>query len=152
MATSANLGGVVRETLSSSPTATVIVGGVVREVLISGTGLYGTAGARSGGRASASVLTAGVSLSGTAGATSRGRAYTVSLVTLAGRAGAKSRAGLVQLPAGLALAGRIGALSRAGLTERGIQVIQARARAASRARGTLTQRPRGPQNAVTLNV
>src|SRR6185369_5097817 len=61
MATSANLGGVVRETLSSSPTATLSVGGVVREALLSGTGLYGTAGARSAGRASASVLTAGIS-------------------------------------------------------------------------------------------
>lgn len=149
--TDARLGGLGREALVSS-VGEARLGGLAREALISGTGLVGRASARSSGQAAATVLSAGITLSGTAWARSTGRGFVLPIVTLGGRITAGSQAGVAQLPDFLPLAGRIGARSRGELTPRGVRVLQARSFAASRARGSLSLRLRGPQNAVTLNV
>jgi hypothetical protein len=149
--TDARLGGLGREALVSN-VGEARLGGLAREALISGTGLAGRSQARSAGRAAPTVLTSGIALSATAGARSSGRAFVLPIVTLGGRVSAGSQARLAQLPDYLPLAGRIGAQARGALTERGVRVLQARSFAASRARGSLSFRLQGPQNAVTLNV
>lgn len=117
-----------------------------------GVTLPGRISARSSGQAAATILSAGVTLGGTTWARSAVRGFILPIVPLGGRISGSSRAGLVQLPNIVVLAGRIGARSRGALTERGVRVLQARSFAASRARGSLSFRLLGPQNAVTLNV
>jgi hypothetical protein len=144
-------GGIVREALVAEA-GQLRVGGIVREVLTAGIGLSGSISAKSSGRASASVLATGVTLAGTIVAQSKARGATSLSIALAGRIQARASARVAQLPDFVPLAGRISAKSSAQLADLSKRVVQGRASAMSRARGTLALRYPGPQNAVTLNV
>jgi hypothetical protein len=151
LTTAANLSAVARETLFST-TGQAKVGGLVREILISGIGLGGTIAAKSSGRAAASILSTGVTLAGTIVAQSKARGTTSLSIALAGRIQARASARIGQLPDFVPLAGRISTKSSAQLADLSKRSVQGRASAMSRARGTLALKYPGPQNAVTLNV
>lgn len=150
--TDARIGGLGREALVSD-VATIRVGAVYREALVSGTGLAGRAGGRSGSRAQLSVVFAGVVLSASATARSYTRAAPALHIDLRGRAKAGSSA-KGQRSSTVVLAGRIGGRSRGSMMRSNPATSTAWGKAASSMRASLSVYVpvAGKQYAVTVGA
>ena len=137
--TDARLGGLGREALVSD-VGVARLGGLVREALVSGIGSTAKAGGRSGARGNLTVIFAGVILSASAHARSKTRVAVNLTVGLAGHieAGSSARG---QRTSMVSLAGRIGARSRGSIMRSNPATLTAWGHSKSRMRGALTVGP-----------
>jgi hypothetical protein len=146
-------GGVVREGLVADP-GVLRLGGVVREALVSGTGLTGSAFAKSRAVAALTITAfAGNLLLGTVDSQSGARADRLAVsLSLAAHAGSTSRA-RAGLPSSTTLVGRAQAISQAHMAPLNLTVVTGRSGSRSSGRASAIVATVGAgQDAVTVNV